>query len=355
MVELLVVIAIIGILIALLLPAIQAAREAARRTQCINNLKQIGVGLHNYHTAHKKFPTQTTGSAPNNGGCSNGFYSWMVPLLPFIEEKVLYETIDLSVGMMDTCNQAGPSNYQGLTLSAGHRNAMAAATLVPSFLCPSDSHEKNSSIGSAQPAPGNYIGNVGWVAGTTGMDGNSAPLTRSNGFFGLDNPKFPDPWQQPKVSARHFTDGLSHTAAVSERLITNAITLADLGRSPIALHSYCGGTTGNERSLPDWQTYCGHVSLPDPAISKAHGRSWISGWTLAANTYMHVMPINQRNCHLYGGEGNGMNIVTPSSRHRGGVHVLMGDGAARFVAETVDMRVWWSSGSRDGGEPAGTL
>jgi len=175
---------------------------------------------------------------------------------------------------------------------------------------------------------------------------------QSNGFFGLDNPQSPDPWQRPKVTAKDFTDGLSHTAAVSERRISSATKMKDLAVLPESLPSFCGGTTGNSRSLPDWNSYCGHVSLPDPAYSIPIGRSWISGWTAVANTYMHVMPIGERSCHLYGGEDDGTNIGTPSSLHRDGVHVLMGDGRVEFIDSSIDLPVWWSMGSRNGDEVA---
>jgi prepilin-type N-terminal cleavage/methylation domain-containing protein len=353
LVELLVVIAIIGLLIALLLPAVQAAREAARRTQCLNNLKQIGVALHNYHAANNRFPTQTTGSAPEGSRCGGGFYSWMVPLLPMLEQPALHQSIDRNVGMMDQCDLAGSGHYAKLTISAVHPNAKAAATLVSVFLCPSDSFEPAATLGSAHPAPGDYAGNVGWVMGTKGATGDGEPVERSNGFFGLDNPKQRDPWQQPVVAIRHFSDGLSHTAAVSERRITNAQKLADLASAPISHQSFCGGTTGVSRTLPEWVNYCGHVSLPDFVYSAPIGRAWISGWSAVGNTYMHVMPLGQRNCHLYGGEDDGMNIITPSSGLAGGVHVVMGDGHAAFIADAVDQLVWWSMGSRDGGETAG--
>jgi prepilin-type N-terminal cleavage/methylation domain-containing protein/prepilin-type processing-associated H-X9-DG protein len=351
LVELLVVIAMIGILVSLLLPAIQAAREAARRTQCLNNLKQIGVALHNYHNANSAFPTQTTGSKPTSGGgCGKGFMSWMVPLLPYLEQQTLYDSLDLDIGMMDQCELASSSDYHNLKISANHANAEEAATVLPVFLCPSDSYEQTTVLGTANPAPANYTGNVGWVQGTTISEESGSPVERSNGFFGLDNPKQRDGWQQPKVSVRQFSDGLSHTAAVSERRISSAVRMADLGLLPEALHSFCGGTTGIKRSLENWVSYCVHVSLPDPAYSTPLGRAWISGWSVVANTYMHVMPIGHRSCHLYGGEDDGANIITPSSQHPGGVHVLMGDGRVEFISEDIALPIWWSMGSRDGGE-----
>jgi prepilin-type N-terminal cleavage/methylation domain-containing protein len=354
LVELLVVVAIIAVLVALLLPAIQAARESARRTQCANNLKQIGIALHNYHDASKQFPTQTTGSKSLADGCGGGFFSWMVPILPLVEESALYDRIDHNVGMMDQCDLASSANYTGLTISADHRNAPAASTSVPTYLCPSDFFEPTPVLGTALPAPGNYAGNVGWVMGTRGPAPDAAAIERSNGFFGLANPNERDPWQQGKVSMRHFIDGLSHTAAVSERRITSARKLSELGSLPVSLHSFCAGTTGVSRTLPEWISYCEHVSLPDPAFSLPIGRSWISGWVMVGNTYMHVLKPGERNCHLYGGEDNGMNMITPSSAHPGVTLILMGDGRVEFASDSIEVHLWWSWGSRDGGEIVGT-
>jgi len=350
LVELLVVIAIMGLLVALLLPAVQAARESARRVQCTNNLKQIGVALHNFHSAHKAFPTQTTGSPSIGGKCGAGFYSWMVPLLPHLEEHAVYGLIDQNVGMMDKCDFSTSGEYRELTISSDHPNAAAASTVIASFLCPSDSYESTGVLGSANPAPGNYAANAGWVIGTTGLDGHRPALNHSNGFVGLVNPRRRESFQRDGIGAKNFTDGLAHTAAVAERLITSAKTFADLGTVSQSLHSYCGGSDGVARSLPKWETYCGSVDFPDIRYSDPHGRAWISGWTLAANTYMHVMPINKRNCHVYGGEDDGTNIVTPSSHHVHGVNVLMADGHVVFIEENIEMRIWWSMGSRDGDE-----
>ncbi len=352
LIELLVVIAIIGILVALLLPAVQAARESARRLACANNLRQIGVAVHHYHDAHDCFPMSTTGSQPTPGGCGSGFYSWLALILPQLDQEPLYDSIDFRVGMMDTCDQAGAADYQQLFISQAHPNANAAATVVPTFLCPSDSYVTNDVMGSAKPAPGSYAGNLGWVYGTTGIDGNREPLRRHNGFVGVANPKFPESWQQGAVSVKHFADGLSNTAAVAERLITSAVTFQDMADDPVSLHSYCGGS-GAVRSLKKWVGYCGSVTSPDPVFSIRHGRAWISGWTLVGNLYLHAMPINARNCHLYGGEDDGMNLVTPSSHHPGGVNVLMGDGRVAHVSPQIEMRVWWAAGSRDGGETEG--
>lgn len=350
LVELLVVIAIIGILVALLLPAVQAARESARRIECTNHLKQIGIGLHNYHSAYNHFPTQVTGSDEVGGQCGAGFTSWLVPLLPMLEQTALYDSIDLEAGMMDECGLASSGHYSNLTISADHPNAAAVSQVVPSFLCPSETYEANSVVGTAVPAPGSYAGNIGWVQGTMGPAPGSGPISKSNGMFGLSNPSTPSSWQQEKVAARHVTDGLSNTAAVAERRIAHGSKASDLLESPLSTHSFCAGSTGVSRSLADWVRFCGSVSLPDPTFSLPVGRSWASGWSVVGNTYMHVNPINKRSCHLFGGEDNGMNLITASSAHPGGTLVLMGDGAVSFITEDIDQLMWWSMGSRNGGE-----
>jgi prepilin-type processing-associated H-X9-DG protein len=206
-------------------------------------------------------------------------------------------------------------------------------------------------MGTAYPAPGSYAANLGWPRGSKGISGKLTPLEHHNGFMGVinPNPNAADTWQQGAISISDITDGLSNTVAVTERLITSAVTDADLGGVPESLRSYCGGS-GIEKSLPLYCIYCGSVPDPDPSYSIYQGRAWISGWVAVANTYMQVMPINNRNCHIHGGEDDGNNVVTPSSDHPGGINVLMGDGSVHFVQESIDMKVWWGLGSRNGGE-----
>ena len=339
-------IAIIALLLGLLLPAVMAARAAMQRADCDNNLKQIGVALASYESSQGAFPVSTTGSAAGGHG---GFYSWLALILPQVEQTNLHASINFDVAMADTFNQAAASDYQTLSISSTHLNAAAAATPVQVYLCPSDAPRPSTILGNAQPAPGSYAGNSGWVRGSKGIDGSLAPLAQHNGFLGVLNPKSPDPWQRGYITRAHIRDGLSNTAAVSERLISSATSLHDLANSPVSLHSYCAGG-GGSRSQSQWINYCGSVSLPDPIFSLPQGRSWISGWTLAGNNYMHMMPINGRNCHLYGGEDDGNNMVSASSHHAGGANVLMGDGRVLFMSDTMDQAIWWSIGTRDGGE-----
>ena len=351
LIELLVVIAIIGVLIGLLLPAVQSAREAARRAQCANNLKQIGLALHNYESAQGVFPMSTTGAGAGPGGrCLNGFYSWHVAILPQLEQQPLYNAINQSIGMADNC--ADIDLYFSLSVSATHPNATAAATVLGVFLCPSDSPEPSQVFGTARLAPSNYAGNVGWTPDTSGP--TSGPrIGRHTGLIGLLNPAQPNDWHTGPVRISEVRDGLSQTAAVAERLSTRISGPADVqgaASEPQATRTYCGGTAPTTRSLRRWRDFCYGVSYPDTAWSVYHGRAWVLGWGHAANTYMHVLPINGRNCHIYEGEADANNLITPSSYHTSGINVLLADGSVRFVKQTVDMPVWWALGTRSRSE-----
>ena len=360
LVELLVVIAIIGVLVGLLLPAVQAAREAARRMQCSNNLKQIGLAILNYESALRTLPLTTTGPSRVAAPQGSGFYSWLAMILPYMEQQSLYQSIAFDQLMIDPKSLPNSAAYVGLTISQSHPNAAAARTRVPSYLCPSDSAVDTNSLGSGRPAPGSYAGNVGWLRESTGPRGDRAPLQRENGAMPIINPANPDPWQVARIRLADFLDGTSNTCMVSERLINNAEAVAGPFGSTMpgglnrSVMSYCAGAGTSPRSLPLWVTYCEGVSVSDPVYSVPHGRAWISGWTLVGNLYMHVMPINSRNCHLYSGEDDGTNMVSASSRHTGGAQSVYVDGHVAFISHSVDPEVWWAIGSRDGSETVST-
>jgi prepilin-type N-terminal cleavage/methylation domain-containing protein len=364
LVELLVVIAIIGVLAGLLLPAIQSAREAARRVQCQNHLRQIGIALHNYHDTYGSFPYSSLGIDNKNGNCGSGFYSWLAAILPQVEQNTLYNSINFGVPLSDRCSYVGSSSYVSYSIPAANANAKAAASIVPVYLCPSEPMNRVRTTQIGRTAPSSYVGNIGWPKGAsfphvdpTNRAGNFR-TEQQNGIIGLVNPGVPDPWHRTLTRIQDIQDGLSNTIAVTERIVSDFAGV----RSPfggsypapntnVAMLSFCGGSE-SARSLDRWVTFCGSVSAADQSYSLHHGHSWLSGWNLGANHFMPVMPINKRSCHIYGGEDDGNNIITPSSHHFDGLNIVMGDDAIRFINNSIDMRVWWAIGGSNDGETA---
>lgn len=200
LVELLVVIAIIGILVGLLLPAVQSAREAARRTQCMNNLRQIGMALHNYESAYKRLPAGWIANRPDG----EPGWGWAVALLPFMEQSPVYNQLDVRLDIEH------PKNF------------LLIKQVIPTFICPSDINGPTFEIGAAEEehedheegevhnvdegpklfemAKSNYVG----VFGTTEIE--DSPFQGNGAFFGNSRIRF-----------RDFTDGLSQTMIVGER------------------------------------------------------------------------------------------------------------------------------------------
>ena len=213
LVELLVVIAIIGILIALLLPAVQAAREAARRTTCANNMKQIGLALHNYTTAMRVFPPSSTSEKEQGGWVGNPrsqhIHSWRSLILPFIEMSALYDRIDFSVSALDA------------------RNQPAASQIVEAYRCPSYAGPDFSTAPSYTRYAANYaIAN--YVAMGASNVGN------------ISDPKLPDGTIYPQSRTRpaDVTDGLSHTVVVAETREERMMVWIDGGTSAIVAARY---------------------------------------------------------------------------------------------------------------------
>lgn len=321
LVELLVVIAIIGILVALVLPAIQVAREASRRTACTNNLKQFALAAQNHLSTKRHFPPGRSRQ-----------YSWSVhvALLPYIEETTTEERINY---------KKGPGN-------AANRTAREVKVAV--FLCPSDSADR---MGPGVPQNHNGWGKNSYKA-CAGSDTGQFVSKReqNNGIFVTDKPaRFSD-----------VADGLSKTALFSEALLGDG-------------DDFRVEVPGDWLRIPETNNTADQVRTAclalDPAtmigmskqISRS-GRNWTYG-NYIPTRYNHVILPNERSCGRFNGSGsmdatvnNRGGATTASSRHTGGVNLALADGSVRFVGETVELAVWRAAGSRAGAEAvAGTL
>jgi prepilin-type N-terminal cleavage/methylation domain-containing protein len=290
LVELLVVIAIIGILVALLLPAVQAAREAVRRASCMNNLRQLGLALHSYHDVFNKFPGARDAFSP-------GPFSTQAHLLDYIEQANLSKLIDFS-----------QPTSTGVNLNV-------ANMVMKSFLCPSD--PANGRVPGFSFGGCNLVANVG-----TGI--NNGDYVTGDGVFLLNNP----------VAFRNITDGTSNTAAFSESIIGDGQNVAN---TPQRQAVQLSGST-----LPT-PNACGS----GPWVGK-RGDRWINGGYLST-AYNHFVPPNNSTWDCLNSSNN-FGLKTARSLHPGGVGMLLCDGSTRFVTSGVDVTTWKAIATRDGGE-----
>jgi prepilin-type N-terminal cleavage/methylation domain-containing protein/prepilin-type processing-associated H-X9-DG protein len=307
LVELLVVIAIIGVLVALLLPAVQAAREAARRSQCANNLKQLGLALHNFESAYQTLPPGEYGSV--------NYLSTHVFLLPYTEQGALYEKLDLTRGPYDVVNVP----------YTGHLTVM---------VCPSDPRPDRTQIMGWT----NYHVNCGtWVAATGAWDG----------LFGASE----DKWgakKLPPITFGQITDGLSNTAAFAEVVMGHGDASGPKTRFDVYAASAPTSSLVDARNAlmsVDWKTL---DLIPfTPGYWRWRGYPWSEGspWR---TWYNHLLPPN-RPGFVPGGAFE--HIVSPaSSYHPGMAHAVMADGSVKGHSENIDANVWMAMGSRAGGE-----
>lgn len=316
LVELLVVIAIIGILVALLLPAVQAAREAARRMKCQNNLRQVGLAMFNHESALGVFPAgyeQKVSPAYPAIPAFRWRCSAFAQLSPYLEQTAIYNACDLENPLYD--QNGNVLNSKG--------NQLAAQQQVPIFLCPSDP----SSTSKPDPnfAPGNYVLNS-----SSGRDGSSRILPDADGVF----------FKDVKIRMAEITDGTSNTAMASESLIGNGGT---------------GFTTTptDPRIRERVYAWIGSQGLMDPAKCGAstdyridRNTRWIDG-DAYETLYDHGYTPNSRNIDCLSTSANWKGA---RSKHPGGVNVLRCDGSVKFVANTIDANAWSSHGSRAAGD-----
>jgi len=325
LIELLVVIAIIAVLIALLLPAVQAAREAARRIQCTNNLKQIGIALHNYEN--------TTGSLPW-GDLSGDWNDWSALALmsPYLEQGALYNTINFA----DDGTSASPNGVINLT---------ARTTQLSVLLCPSDPNRLTTADGHT-----NYHGNAGSTPNSFSFN---SPLDGL--FMAISGPGAGTTSSQQGKVVRFadITDGLSNTAAFSE--VVKGIGTENFNvRDPLQPSSSILNLdrTGNLSIPNDYYNACKQLNAATSTLwgglpAGAMGRAWHNGIPNHSR-YSHVMSPNSTHCFFEGGFGGG--AITASSRHPGIVNMLLADGSVRTIKGTIGIAIWWGLGTRAGSE-----
>ncbi len=317
LIELLVVIAIIAILVALLLPAVQQAREAARRTQCKNNLKQIGLALHNYHDTYSMFPPGRTRNT--YAGIVDAWYTgniaWQPRILPQIEQGNIFQIIDWNMG-------------QGTSATDGHGGANgvnptgARRQVIPAFRCPSDPGsgqvpwvtQAGAPVSGQTPnlayASNNYVAAVG---DTTRLNANPP------GLFG----------QNTRRKMRDISDGTSNTLIVSETVI--------------GFYRIATNDAGN-------RTLCA-AGAKDTNTSRQAGMSWFYAYFPQCAFFSSFVGPNSKEYDC----GVNSDRVNQAARsvHTGGVQGLLADGSVRFFSENIDLQTWRNLGNIADGQVVG--
>jgi prepilin-type N-terminal cleavage/methylation domain-containing protein/prepilin-type processing-associated H-X9-DG protein len=373
LIELLVVISIIGVLIALLLPAVQSARESSRRTQCVNNLKQLSLAVQSYVGTANVLPAQTVDNVippGGTGGKLQWFTSWTASILPNIEQQPLYNAINFGVPMLEWT----PPIYGA--------NTTVGLTSISTLLCPSESQPASPSFALSSSSPtgytgqfavSNYAGNFGGPAMLRACSGTIIPVSGNNITFQLmaASGQTPPATAGP-VRMQAITDGAATTALFSEHLL--AAVSPSATTSPTVTPGTGGkrglfqtsvqvvldqGSSANAQSFVAACT--GLPASTQATTAAAFGSQWLMSldFATANNAYSHVMTPNGSSCTgtqttnsfisnpLWGGFGA---AITATSNHPGGVNVGFCDGSVKFVKDSVDLATWWGLGTRNGHE-----
>jgi prepilin-type N-terminal cleavage/methylation domain-containing protein/prepilin-type processing-associated H-X9-DG protein len=361
LIELLVVIAIIAVLIALLLPAVQAAREAARRAQCTNNLKQIGLAMHNYHTANNTFPPGASASFnsinPANGGSPciswNG-WSAQALLLPYLEQTTIYNAANF---YFDPIND--PQSI----------NTTAFFTKINSFLCPSDGNAGTAGSGGSAPCINSYYASTGTTDYASGGTISGNTLSQCNGGTGSTGVFY----YAIAYGIQNITDGTSNTVAFAESLAgTNGNTRVNYSSGVNTTTGWQGydvwqSITSTPATAPGpqmtatlngcntaWQT-----ATPGAGLSTNKGWYWAWGAD-AMSLFNTIVPPSSTQftwgacrfgCNTCGVQSaDHSNITNANSNHPGGCNVMMADGHVQFIKSSISMQTWWQLGTRANGE-----
>jgi prepilin-type N-terminal cleavage/methylation domain-containing protein/prepilin-type processing-associated H-X9-DG protein len=327
LIELLVVIAIIGVLVALLLPAVQSAREAARRVQCGNNLKQMGLAIHQYHDAFKCFP-------PGHLLYMNWLdISALVPVLPYLEQENLFNAFNIT--------DVFPFNGMGPVFPSYAVNTTASRTQVAAFLCPSDFNRLSNAEGHT-----NYCGNSG-----SSPEATVILVPKKNGPFIGANPDLG--YQGCRVfTFTNLRDGLSSTACFSEKVMglgfQNQLDPSTPSSAVLAV-----GTDANASDTAGYYALCRAANQQNSPLAFAQGQAagmyWTFGYVIDTR-YTHIMTPNSQSCEITDPTIGERGAITASSRHPGVVNVVMCDGSVRTVKNSIDPTTWWAIGTNAGGE-----
>jgi len=330
LIELLVVIAIIAVLISLLLPAVQSAREAARRAQCINNLKQIGLGMHNYHSANDTFPLGSTRVFADPSGTIYSWNCWSAHalLLGYMEQTAIYNSCNFSLPPV----ASGPGDPAALTIKT---------MVISTFLCPSDGRAGRNMNNS-------YYGSMGTSIGYTTQN-------NSSGLFAMTRC-----W-----SIRDIIDGPSNTIAFSERLVGQP-GLPDRAAGNGLLNVPAGSgiwesvdVSSNPNGINATLNECSQAWTQRATTSSGYqsaGQYW--SWGTSGMTMFSTIVPPSNTQHGWNSCRNGCggcgtdnsHIINANSYHPGGANTLMADGSVKFLKGTVAQRIYWALGTRDRGE-----
>lgn len=308
LIELLVVIAIIAVLIALLVPAVQKVREAAARSQCQNNLKQIGLAAHNMHNEAGRLPAGLT-PAPGNAPA-------LVVLLPYLEQGNAYTLFD-----------------QNFNVFSDPVNALARKQDIPTYLCPSDPSSTVFQDASGTTGRTNYyanLGNHGWVFEKNGSNSKDRTLL---GVFSVD----------AKVRLTDIPDGTSNTAMFSE------IKRAWLSGTPQDASLVTSWGSSNPATNANNLTPLASCNSSTSTLNQS-GLIYCKGGSLNTSFYTHTVLPNYQGRDCIRNPSKDQGHLASRSYHSGGVNSLFCDGSVRFTREGIDLTVWQALGTRAGGE-----
>jgi prepilin-type N-terminal cleavage/methylation domain-containing protein/prepilin-type processing-associated H-X9-DG protein len=336
LIELLVVIAIIAVLIALLLPAVQAAREAARRSQCNNNLRQLGISLHNYEGSINCFPLATiVATWPGDTTLPAGNYRWgtLAYLTPFLEQTSVFNSLNFSFPLYGQATSTPPSQVYP-------PNITAVNVMVSIFLCPSDRAERVITSDGFYGGTGRQFASMNYqFCSGSGANGGDTSVS-GDGVFRINT----------IARVQDVTDGLSNTAFAGESLIGSG-GVRSYAPNAVAWDPNLVYSSVAWNSTPTNTITTAACNAPI-AIGPNRMSVWVDG-NLSQGMYNHALPPNSpmMDCLItFNSISYGWKAAR--SRHPGGANTLFGDGSVRFAKNTTDAAVWAAVGSRAGGEIA---